>query len=133
MFVRYNSNINKCSEYVFVLQEGFIMNRRVITNSLVTKKIILILTIAIISVFTLLILILPKKIIVKADDSNRTKTVTSVLIKKGDSLWSIADQYMTEEYSDLNEYIEEIKKCNGITSDIIHEDQYIIVPYYVEL
>lgn len=133
MFVRYNTNINICSEYVFVFIGGIIMNRRVNRNSLITKKIALILTIAIISIITLLISIFPKKIIVNAGDSSRTKTVTSILIKKGDSLWSIAGQYMTEEYSNRKEYIQEIKKCNGLTSDIIHEDQYLIIPHYVEL
>lgn len=133
MFVRYNSNINKCSECVFVFIGGFIMDRRIYTKTLATKKIVLILTITIISLVTLLILTLPKRIVVNAIDSNRTKTITSILIKEGDSLWSIAGQYMSEEYSDRHEYIEEIKKCNGITSDVIHEDQYLIVPHYVEL
>lgn len=60
----------------------------------------------------------------------REKTVTSVRIEKGDSLWSIASQYITDEYKDMNVYIEEIKLSNGLTSDTIHEGRYIIVPYY---
>lgn len=60
----------------------------------------------------------------------REKTVTSVKIEKGDSLWSIASRYITEEYRNMNVYIEEIKDSNGLTSDIIHEGNYIIVPYY---
>lgn len=60
----------------------------------------------------------------------REKIVTSVKIEKGDSLWSIASQYITEEYKDMNVYIEEIKLSNGLTSDTIHEGRYIIVPYY---
>ncbi|ROR29258.1 LysM domain-containing protein [Mobilisporobacter senegalensis] len=109
------------------------MNRRVYRNSLLMKRIALIITVTIITIIALLIFIFPKKIVVNAGDNNRTKTVTSVLIKKGDSLWSIAGQYMTEEYSDRNEYIQEIKECNGLTSDTIHEDQYLIIPHYVEL
>ncbi len=60
----------------------------------------------------------------------REKLVTSVKIEKGDSLWSIASQYITEEYGDMNSYIDEIMNSNGLTSDIIHEGSYIIVPYY---
>ncbi len=60
----------------------------------------------------------------------REKTVTTVKIEKGDSLWSIASQYITDEYKDMNVYIEEIKFSNGLTSDTIHEGRYIIVPYY---
>ena len=60
----------------------------------------------------------------------REKTVTSVKIEKGDSLWSIASHYFTDEYKDMNVYIEEIKLSNGLTSDTIHEGRYIIVPYY---
>ena len=61
---------------------------------------------------------------------NREKYVTSVKIEKGDSLWSIASQYFTEEYDDMNSYIDEIKYSNGLTSEVIHEGSYIIVPYY---
>ncbi|MGB8453863.1 MAG: LysM peptidoglycan-binding domain-containing protein [Anaerocolumna sp.] len=62
--------------------------------------------------------------------ATREKLVTSVKIEKGDSLWSIASQYITEEYTDMNSYIDEIMNSNGLTSDVIHEGNYIIVPYY---
>ncbi len=61
---------------------------------------------------------------------SKEKLVTSVKIEQGDSLWSIAETYMTEEYSDIYTYIDEIKRSNGLTSDVIHEGAYIIVPYY---
>jgi LysM repeat protein len=60
----------------------------------------------------------------------REKTVTSVKIEKGDSLWSIANLYISDEYKDMNTYIKEIMDSNGLTSDVIHEGSYIIVPYY---
>ncbi len=65
--------------------------------------------------------------------SNRSKQVVSVKIKKGDTLWDIAKEYMTEEYNDINEYIQEIKLSNGLYSDTIHEGSYLIVPYYAEI
>lgn len=60
------------------------------------------------------------------------KTVTSVKIEKGDSLWSIAERYFSDDYNDMNTYVEEIKKSNGLTSDTIHAGCYIIVPYYTD-
>ncbi len=64
--------------------------------------------------------------------TDRTKLVTCIEVKKGDTLWDIASAYFTEEYDDLNEYIEEIKDSNGIVSDEIHTGNYIIVPYYTD-
>ena len=63
---------------------------------------------------------------------DRVKLVTSVEVKKGDTLWSIASGYMTCEYDDMNEYVEEIKESNGLTSDTIHAGNYIIVPYFAD-
>ena len=64
---------------------------------------------------------------------NRTKLVTSVEIKKGDTLWSIAANYITEEYKSINHYIEEIKYSNGLSTDQIQAGNFIIVPYYSDM
>lgn len=64
--------------------------------------------------------------------STRTKTVTSICIQKGDSLWSIAEEYITDECGTMEDYIEEIKKTNHLIDDKIHAGNYIIVPYYKE-
>ena len=63
--------------------------------------------------------------------TEREKTVVSIKIEKGDTLWGIASDYITEEYKDIQSYIDEIMRSNGLTSDVIHEGRYIIVPYYV--
>lgn len=65
-------------------------------------------------------------------EGNRTKLVTSIEVKQGDTLWSIASRYITDEYDDMNEYIEEIKSSNGMATDTIHAGNYIIVPYYTD-
>lgn len=62
----------------------------------------------------------------------RVKMVASVEIQKGDTLWSIASQYMSYEYEDVKEYVEELKDSNGLTTDTIHAGNYIIVPYYAD-
>lgn len=63
----------------------------------------------------------------------RVKQVISVQIQKGDTLWSIASTYLSDEYRDVNEYINEIKHSNGLVSDTIHAGNYIIVPYYADV
>lgn len=62
--------------------------------------------------------------------TSQEKMITSVRIEKGDTLWSIASEYITDEYDNINSYISEIKKTNRLSSDIIHEGCYILVPYY---
>lgn len=107
-------------------------NKTISMDTLFTKILIFIITI--ISVFFIILLIWnPEGVTANAKDNNRIKTVTSIQIHKGDSLWSIAGEYITEEYSDRNDFIEEIKRCNGISSDMIHEGGYILVPHYKSL
>ncbi len=65
-------------------------------------------------------------------NTDRRKLVASIEIQKGDTLWSIASEYFTEEYDDMNDYIEEIMESNGMVSDQIHSGRYIIVPYYAD-
>ena len=65
-------------------------------------------------------------------EGERVKLVTSIEVKNGDTLWGIAAEFMSDEYDDLNQYIEEIKDSNGMASDDIHTGNYIIVPYYAD-
>jgi LysM repeat protein len=65
-------------------------------------------------------------------EGNRAKLVTSIEVKNGDTLWSIASNFISDEYNDMNEYISEIKDSNGMASDDIRVGNFIIVPYYVD-
>ena len=58
------------------------------------------------------------------------KYYTSIQIEKGDTLWSIADTYMTSEYDSIQDYIREIKELNHLGPDDIHAGQYLTIPYY---
>lgn len=58
------------------------------------------------------------------------KYYTSIQVQKGDTLWNIANAYMSEEYADVNEYIEEICSINHIDASEIHSGQYLTIPYY---
>ena len=53
----------------------------------------------------------------------------SIQLKSGDSLWSIAEEYMPESFSSIQDYIEELKEINGLESDEIHEGRYLTVIY----
>lgn len=58
------------------------------------------------------------------------KYYKSIVIEKGDSLWSIAKEYMTSDYDSTQEYIEELVQLNSLTSETIHEGQHLVVAYY---
>ena len=60
----------------------------------------------------------------------RSKYYTSIQIEQGDTLWEIAGRYMTDEYKDVNAYIQEVCAMNHISGDQIHAGQYLTVPYY---
>ena len=56
-------------------------------------------------------------------------------VQEGDSLWSIARKNMEEKsndygFTDIYQYIHEIKKCNNMKSNQINTGCYLMVPYY---
>ncbi|MCM1171115.1 MAG: LysM peptidoglycan-binding domain-containing protein [Clostridium sp.] len=51
-------------------------------------------------------------------------------IERDDTLWSIAEEYMTEEYASIDEYIEEVKSINALKGDKLYNGATLIVPYY---
>ena len=59
------------------------------------------------------------------------KYFTSIEIAAGDTLWSIAQEYGDAQYyASADEYIEEVKNTNHLTSDALIAGQFLIVPYY---
>ena len=58
------------------------------------------------------------------------KYYTSIQVESGDTLWEIAEEYRTEEYEDINSYIEEVKEINHLTSSQITDGMYLCIPYY---
>lgn len=67
---------------------------------------------------------------VEGNDSSHQKYYTSVEIQEGDSLWSIARKNMTEEYSSEQEYIDEVKEMNHLTTNQITKGRHIVIPHY---
>lgn len=60
----------------------------------------------------------------------KEKQFTSIQVKKGDTLWTIARQHMGNEYNSVDDYIEEVCKTNHIYDGEITEDMYLVIPYY---
>lgn len=68
-----------------------------------------------------------------ADSVNTSyKYYTSIQITEGDSLESIAKEYMTKEYENINMYLYEMMQMNSLNDETIHTGQFLIVPYYSE-
>lgn len=59
------------------------------------------------------------------------KYFKSITIENGDTLWSIAQEYMdNDHYDNVHDYINEVKKMNALSGDDITYGQYLIIPYY---
>lgn len=59
-----------------------------------------------------------------------SKYYKSICVEKGDTLYSIAKENISSEYKNIDQYINEVKHMNHLTSDNIHTGCYIIIPYY---
>ena len=66
----------------------------------------------------------------KADVASYNKYYTSVRVEAGDTLWTIADEYIADFNIDKQDYIAEICSINEICEDEIHAGDYIVVAYY---
>lgn len=67
-----------------------------------------------------------------AHDSNSVKLYKSVTIYAGDTLESIASDYMSDEYSSVVKYVNELLAINSMNSDtVLIPGNKIIVPYYM--
>ena len=66
----------------------------------------------------------------KADVGSYNKYYTSVRVEAGDTLWTIAEEYIADFNIDKQDYIAEICSINEICEDEIHAGDYIVVAYY---
>lgn len=70
--------------------------------------------------------------IVSASKPQRTsyKHYKIIRIAANETLWDIANIYMSEEYGSVYEYIREVKEINSINGCNILYGQRLLVPYY---
>lgn len=66
-------------------------------------------------------------------DSTHSQTgsvyYTSIEIQPGDTLWDIAEETMTSEYSSIPEYVKVLKEMNSLDSDRLEAGQNLIIAY----
>lgn len=73
--------------------------------------------------------------VVKAQEPTNDIQYKVVEVKDGDSLWSIAKKNMNTAsnhsgFTDIYQYIHEIKECNNMNSNQITTGCYLMIPYY---
>lgn len=66
-----------------------------------------------------------------AGDLNDMKSYESVLVRDGDTITSLADNYV-KEYSHFtkSEYVEAIVSLNNLSSEYIQSGSYLLLPRY---
>lgn len=65
----------------------------------------------------------------RTEEPANFKYYKSITIESGDCLWTIAEEYITDDYSSVSEYVEVLKEINHIHGDHIQEGQSLIVAY----
>lgn len=67
-----------------------------------------------------------------AEGEMQYKYFTSIQVQYGDSLWSIAEEYITDgdAYASAADYVDEVMAINHLRDEKILAGQYLIVPYY---
>jgi hypothetical protein len=60
----------------------------------------------------------------------RYKYYTSICVEPGDSLWTIAEDVMSEDFESIYSCIEEIKEINHLSGDFLRSGTKLCVPYY---
>ena len=66
----------------------------------------------------------------KADPSAYNKYYKSIRVEYGDTLWTIADEYIQDLNIEKTDYIAEICALNHIDGNDIKAGDYIVVSYY---
>lgn len=58
------------------------------------------------------------------------KYYTSIVIDPGDTLWSIAEEYRTDQYASVYDYMQEIVDINHLHGDVLTSGNTLCIPYY---
>jgi LysM repeat protein len=68
-----------------------------------------------------------------AETVHSYKYYTSIEVKYGETLWSIAEEYLdAAHYASIEDYIKEVRRINHLKDDNIIAGRYLVVPYYME-
>lgn len=116
----YNNNISaKANESLTKRERAVKMQKRIIFITLVT-------------IVSLIILLGSSIHALASLNDNRpvNKYYTSITVEDGDTLWDIADEYISGYNVDKADYVNEISELNNLSDGNIHAGQSIVVAYY---
>lgn len=63
------------------------------------------------------------------EDPVSYKYYKTIVIEKGDTLWDIAEEYCTEDYASLEDYIAALKEMNHLDGDTIYAGERLMIAY----
>lgn len=66
---------------------------------------------------------------VMAERPQTYKYYTDIRVQRNDTLWTIAEKYMSEEYKNINEYVREVREINHVGNQVEY-GQRLMIPYY---
>ena len=85
------------------------------------------------AVILFLVIMNSAKVKTNAGVNTGTKFYRSVMVEKGDTLWSIAKENVSPGQEDIRALVNEIKDINNLTRDEITYGANIIIPYYEDM
>ncbi len=65
----------------------------------------------------------------EAAGEEHTAYYTSIPIREGDTLWSVAGEYAPGMGMEIPDYVECLRRMNGLSGDTIHAGRYLTVMY----
>lgn len=65
-----------------------------------------------------------------ADVQERYKYYTNVYVDRDTTLWGVSQKYISDEYTNIRAYMEEVKSINHLPDDQLIYGTTICVPYY---
>lgn len=84
----------------------------------------------IIAAFSINLFIINVKASSQLKDKVSYKYYTSVTVEAGETLWDIAQVYVSDDQASVQKYIDEVKQINHLVNDKIYAGENLIVPYY---
>lgn len=100
-------------------------------TDLMKKRVIRVCFLLTVAIATLIIIFTAGNNIQAEESTDSCKMFISITIQPGDSLWSIAAEYVDGHYSNMQEYIDELMFINNLKNETINAYEHLLVPYYV--